>query len=109
MTQALHDFQDLVTTLEGIIKERSVRHLPSTMAERQIKAVKASVTRGIHAMTTVELIDHIHGELIPTLKDLEDNLSQTGQRNWIFKGVTVILFLFLCLILVKYYQRRHHV
>jgi hypothetical protein len=108
LTQALRDFQDIITTLEGMVQERTARHLPSIMAEREIKAAQTALKRGVHAMTSSELIEHIQGKLIPTLSELKGDLSQTGQRNWIFQGVMVILFLFLCLIFVKYYQRRHH-
>lgn len=106
LKQAIIEFQEKVKTLEAIIQKRAESRLPVTSAVREISENRGNLKKAFHAMTSPDLVHYIHGDLIPALSDLESDLSRTGQRNWVFQGIFIILFLILCLIFVKYYQRR---
>ncbi|MBU0994264.1 MAG: hypothetical protein KJ737_17370 [Proteobacteria bacterium] len=104
LESVVHRIQSKIKLIEETIAVRSEEHFPVTVPIRDLSNARTNLAISFHSLMSEELLNYLNNDLMASLMDIENKMSGTAPGKWLFQGMMILLFLLLCLILIKYYQ-----
>ena len=101
---AIDTVRKKIASIEQQVDTRMKKGFPVTAPIRDHTALKHQRASAFHSLTAADLAQFLNQDMMEALTRIEQTMAGNSPTKWLFQGVAVLLFLFLCLLLLKYYQ-----
>ncbi len=72
--------------------------------KRKLTQAKRDLSTAFHSMPANEVAGYIENKTFSSLEELEYQIKTNSPFKWMFQGFVIIIFLVICLMLIKYFQ-----